>query len=83
MTKSATQNTGSASMGLGGWIVAVALLGILSASIRFAVYGWNLTDAKISTAGMIALVLGVTVSMALGSSLMALVFWSHNKGYDR
>ena len=83
MTKSPADEAENASLGLGGWIVTAALLGILGASIGFAVYGWNLTGAEISTAGVVALSLGVTVSMALGCGLMALVFWSHNKGYDR
>ena len=32
---------------------------------------------------MIALILGVVFSMLLGGGLMALVFWSNRKGYDR
>jgi hypothetical protein len=32
---------------------------------------------------MIALILGVVFSMLLGGGLMALVFWSNKKGYDR
>lgn len=56
---------------------------ILGASIWFAVYGWNLTDGQVSTNGMIALILGVVFSMLLGGGLMALVFWSNRKGYDR
>jgi len=70
-------------MGPGGWLLVIVLGGILGASIWFAFYGWNLTDAVVSTNGMIALVLGVVFSMALGGGLMALVFWSHKKGYDR
>jgi len=42
-----------------------------------------LTDGQVSTQGMIALILGVVFSMLLGGGLMALVFWSHKKGYDQ
>jgi hypothetical protein len=70
-------------LGIGGWLVVIALGSILGASIWFAFYGWNLTDGQVSTPGMIALILGIIFSMALGGGLMALVFWSHKKGYDR
>ena len=72
----------SAPLGVGGWIAVVALVGVLGASVWFAFYGWNLTDAKVSTSGMISLALGVVISMVLGGGLMALVFWSNKKGYD-
>ena len=70
-------------MGLGGWLVVFALGVLLGASIWFAIWGWNLTDAEIDQAGMTALVLGVVFSTLLGGGLMALVFWSNRKGYDR
>ena len=73
----------SAPLGVAGWLAVIALCTILGASIWFALYGWNLTDAVISRNGMISLVLGVVFSMALGGGLMALVFWSHKNGYDR
>ena len=83
MNMSSKHEPKSVPLGLGGWIVVFILAGILGASIWFALYGWNLADVEIGVAGMIALALGVTVSMALGCGLMALVFWSHNHGYDR
>jgi hypothetical protein len=83
MTKPIHSNSKPAPMGLGGWIAALALLGILAASIAFASFSWNLANAQMSTAGIVALVLGVTVSMTLGMGLMGLVFWSHRNGYDR
>lgn len=83
MTDPSVHGPKRAPMGPGGWLLVIVLGGILGASIWFAFYGWNLTDAVVSTNGMIALVLGVVFSMALGGGLMALVFWSHKKGYDR
>ena len=76
------QRSANAPLGLGGWITVVVLLGILFASILLAFWGWNLTDATISTSGMISLTLGVVVTLALGGGLMALVFWSSRNGYD-
>src|SRR4029077_10378060 len=70
-------------LGAGGWIAIVPLFGFLLASIALAFWGWNLTDAKISSSGMVSLVLGVVVTTALGAGLMALVFWSSRNGYDR
>ena len=49
----------------------------------FLFYGWNLSNAQMSSNGVMALVLGVVFSMALGAGLMALLFWSNRKGYDR
>jgi hypothetical protein len=70
-------------LGWGGWAAIVAMGVLLGASIWFAFYGWNLTDAVIDTPGIIALVMGVVFSMLLGGGLMALVFYSNRKGYDR
>jgi hypothetical protein len=72
-----------APLGPGGWLAIIVLGCILGASIWFAFYGWNLTDTPVSTNGMIALTLGIVFSMLLGGGLMALVFWSNRKGYDR
>jgi hypothetical protein len=72
-----------APLGAGGWLLIAILGSLLGAAIWFAFYGWNLTDATIDTAGIIALVMGVVFSMLLGGGLMALVFWSNRKGYDR
>jgi hypothetical protein len=70
-------------LGVGGWFVIVSLGVMLGAAIWFMFYGWNLTDAQIDTNGYIALTLGVVMSTLLGGGLMALVFWSNRKGYDR
>ena len=77
------QGSPRAPLGAGGWITIVALFGFLLASIALAFWGWNLTDAKISSSGMVSLALGVVVTTAVGGGLMALVFWSSRNGYDR
>jgi len=83
MTEPSVHGPKRAPLGPAGWLAIVALGSILGASIWFAFYGWNLTDGVVSTNGFIALGLGVVFSMALGGGLMALVFWSNKKGYDR
>ena len=83
MIETSARYSKRAPLGLGGWVSVAILLGVLGASIWFVFYGWNLTNAKISTAGMILLAMGVVVCILLGSGLMALAFWSHRKGYDR
>jgi TRAP-type C4-dicarboxylate transport system permease small subunit len=70
-------------LGPGGWLLIVAMGVILGVAIWFAFYGWNLTDAEMDTAGYLALGFGIVLSMLLGGGLMALVFYSHRKGYDR
>ena len=70
-------------IGTAGWLAIAGMGAVLGLSIWFLFYGWNLTNAAISTHGIIALVLGVVLSLALGSGLMALVFYSNRKGYDR
>jgi hypothetical protein len=83
MNEPSGQKPKRTALGAGGWTAIVAMGVLLGASIWFAFYGWNLTDGLIDTPGMIALVAGVILSMALGGGLMALVFYSNRKGYDR
>ena len=70
-------------MGVSGALALLAMVAVLIASLWFAYWGWNLTDGVVSATGMTALVLGIVLSFALGAGLMALVFWSNRKGYDR
>ena len=83
MTEDPRPGPKRARLGAGGWFVAIVLGTILVASIWFAIYGWNSSEGEVSTSGMIALIMGVVLSMALGGGLMALVFWSSRNGYDR
>ena len=83
MAKSSVDEQKKTGLGVAGWL-AIAAMGIfLGAAVWFLFYGWNLTNAQMSTNGVIALVLGIVFSMALGGGLMTLLFWSNRKGYDR
>jgi hypothetical protein len=83
MDKSSAHEQKRASLSVGGWIAVAAMGVVLGAAVWFLFYGWNLTNAQMSTNGVIALVLGIVFSMALGAGLMALLFWSNRTGYDR
>src|SRR5258708_800407 len=83
LTTSSVHGPKRPSLGVGGWIAILALGVLLGAAIWFLFYGWNLSGGQIDTNGYIALGLGVFLSMVLGGGLMALLFWSNRKGYDR
>jgi hypothetical protein len=55
-------------------IAVIALLGILALATRI--------QFEMSVHGWIALTLGVLFSLLVGSTLMALVFYSSRRGYD-
>lgn len=70
------------------WLLAIVLLGLLAAAGWLAVDAWTATDAAagggpISGHGVLALVLGVVGTLALGVGLMMLVFYSNRNDYDR
>jgi hypothetical protein len=68
---------------MGTWIIAVVLLALLAAAGWGAYQGWILHgDVAIPTSGYVAMALGILFSFLIGSGLMALVFYSHRKGYD-
>ena len=83
MAKSSVEGQKKRALGIGGWIAVAAMGIVLGAAVWFLFYGWNLTNAQMSANGVIALVLGIVFSMALGAGLMGLLFWSNRKGYDR
>ncbi|MPY71680.1 MAG: hypothetical protein GEU92_16525 [Alphaproteobacteria bacterium] len=64
-------------------VTIVVLLGLLALAIYAAVTVWTgLGDVEISTAGTLAMVAGVVLSLAVGGGLMFLVFWSSRHGHD-
>jgi hypothetical protein len=69
---------------MGAWILVGLLLTLLGSAVWLAFEGWNLHgDLQMSGHAYAAMVLGVALSLALGMSLMALVFYSSRRGYDR
>jgi hypothetical protein len=74
----------STSLRIGSWIVLAALVLLLVLAIAFMLIGWDTADAgtPMTTAGYVAMTFGIVATLALGSGLMALVFYSSRKGHD-
>ena len=67
-----------------GWIALAILLGLLLASLWYAVQVWTaMSGVHMSGWGWTFLVLGVIVTIGLGAGLMALVFYSSRHDMDR
>ena len=62
--------------------LAVVLFGLLAVAVKFMVDTWQHSTAVMSKHGYIALGLGVFFSILIGCGLMALIFYSHRRGYD-
>ncbi len=65
------------------YLMVAVLVGLLLPTCGLGVYIWyQLGDVEISGHGILALVLGVGFSLALGIGLMRLVYVSHRRGFD-
>jgi hypothetical protein len=70
-------------MGPAGWIAVIVLTGFLGWAIWYAIHAWSrLAGVGISPLGWVFLVLGIVVTVVVGSGLMALLFYSSRKGKD-
>lgn len=69
--------------GIGAWVIVIVLIALLVATAVLAYRGWMLGEGEVPESGYIALTLGVIFSLVFGVGLMALVFYSSRKGYDR
>ena len=68
-----------------GKILIAAMLSVLAGAVYVGYAGWNTQsdfEVVIPTSAYVALSLGVFFTVAVGSGLMALVFYSNHKGYD-
>ena len=64
-------------------MIILVLLSLLVATDFVAYLGWTLADGvEVSTAGYVAMALGVLFSLVVGSGLMVLVFYSSRSGAD-
>ena len=72
--------------GAGTILVLVVLIGLLALAIYVGVTGWNMgaddTGGSMSTAGYVAMALGIVVTLALGAGLMALMYYSSKHDRD-
>ncbi|HCH57124.1 MAG TPA: hypothetical protein DEV64_08540 [Rhodospirillaceae bacterium] len=64
--------------------LAVSLLGMLALAVWGAVYMWTeIGDIEMSTAGILAMLAGIVLSLGLGIGLMFLVFKSERDDEER
>ena len=64
--------------------LAVSLLGMLALAVWGAVYMWTeIGDIEMSTAGILAMLAGIVISLGLGIGLMILVFKSERDDEER
>jgi ABC-type siderophore export system fused ATPase/permease subunit len=64
-------------------IIGAVLLALVAAALILTAGGWaRLAGIEMSMAGIVALVLGSLLTLALGGGLMFLVFYSARQGYD-
>ena len=65
---------------IGSWILIAVLLALLAIAIYIAVSGWETGGGgtDVSTAGYVAMALGIIATLALGIGLMVLMFRSDN-----
>ena len=65
------------------FLTLTVLLGLFALASVFGYWVWvELGDVEMSHHGWIALTLGVVMTFLVGAGLMALVFFSHRRGYD-
>jgi small-conductance mechanosensitive channel len=67
---------------IGTWIVLTVLALLLVAAAVIGYLGWTSTDTSVPISGYIAMAFGVIFSLAVGTGLMALLFYSSRAGYD-
>ncbi|CAN5436768.1 hypothetical protein BH10PSE6_BH10PSE6_21840 [soil metagenome] len=71
-------------VGPGTILTLAVLIGLLLLAIVFMIVGWDAPEGgtPMSTMGWIAMIVGVVVTLALGTGLMALMFYSSRHGRD-
>jgi hypothetical protein len=68
---------------IGTAVLVIALLGLLVATMWFAVSTWSSVGGPpMPTSGYVAMILGIFFSLVIGCGLMALIFYSSRHGYD-
>lgn len=64
-------------------VLIAVLAGLLAVALLAGLYlWWSLSDVDISIHGLVAMMLGALLSLALGTGLMFLVFYSNRHGHD-
>jgi len=67
-----------------GWLALGVLFGFLAAALWYGIYVWDaLGEVHLSSFGWFALIAGSLITIGVGAGLMALVFYSNRKDFDR
>lgn len=67
----------------GNLLLIGVLLALLASSLGVSLWVWHeLGPVAIGPHGWLALAGGVVATLLLGIGLMALVYWSHRRGFD-
>jgi hypothetical protein len=70
-------------MGKGAWALLIALLALFGASLYVGFVGWTAhSDVEMPTYVYVMMFVGIGFTLLIGCGLMALLFYSHHKGYD-
>jgi hypothetical protein len=68
---------------VGTAIMVAALIAIMAAALWYAASAWVFVSGPpMPTAGYVAMILGIVISLIVGCGLMALLFYSSRHGYD-
>jgi hypothetical protein len=68
---------------MGAWILIAVMLAMLAGAGYVAYEGWTAVEGPELPASLhVAMWLGIVFSILVGSGLMALLFYSHRKGFD-
>lgn len=71
-------------LGPAGWAAIVVLFGMLAWAVWYAVQAWTAMEGVgISVTGWVMIAIGILLTVGLGAGLMALVFYSSRKNFDR
>jgi presenilin-like A22 family membrane protease len=67
----------------GNWIAIIGAIVAVAMVAAVSVWNWYIIgNSGIDLNGWIALILGVSATLAVGVGLMALIFISNRRGYD-
>jgi hypothetical protein len=84
MNDNQSEQSSEGSLGVAGWVALIVLAIFLVWAIWYGFHTWNaLSGVEMSTMGWVFLIMGVVVTIAVGAGLMALLFYSSRKNYDR
>lgn len=84
MNDNDANGTSAGRLSVAGWIAIVTMVGLLAWAGWYAVRTWNmLSGVGISATGWVFIAVGVLVTVGLGAGLMALVFYSSRRDFDR